>query len=105
MNYKLLENKTVAECKGFKISPEVLTNVNGYYYVVVKVGDSKEDTETVYLSKRLTGLMREKRILSIPGDAVFKMTVNSESRGSEERFKLCSPAVVLVDMSTVPAWG
>ena len=102
MNYTLLEGKTVAECKGFKISPQVLTNVNKYYYVVVQVGDAKEDTELVYLSKRLTATMKEQGTMSIPGNAVFRRTVNAEG---EERFKLGSPAVVLVDMSTVPAWG
>ncbi len=102
MNYSLLEGKSVAECKGFKISPQVLLNSNDYYYVVVQVGDKKEDTELVYLSKRLTATMQKLGTLTIPGDAVFRMTVNAEG---QERFKLGSPAVTLVDMSTVPAWG
>ena len=102
MNYSLLEGKSVAECKGFKISPQVLINVNGYYYVRVQVGDNKEDTEMVYLSKRLTASMEKLGTLNIPGDAIFRMTVNADG---EERFKLGSPAVTMVDMSTVPAWG
>jgi hypothetical protein len=102
MNYSLLESKSVAECKGFKISPQVLTNVNGYYYVVVQVGDAKEDTETVYLSKRLTETMKELGTTFIPKEAVFRMTVNADG---EERFKLGSPPVVLVDMATIPSWG
>jgi len=102
MNYSLLEGKSVAECKGFKISPQVLLNINGYYYVVVQVGNKKDDTESVYLSKRLAATMQKLGTLTIPGDAVFRMTVNAEG---QERFKLGSPAVTLVDMSTVPAWG
>lgn len=102
MNYSLLEGKSVAECKGFKISQKVLINVNGYYYVPVKVGDNEEDRENVYLSKRLVASMKELGTLDIPGDAVFRMTVNADG---EERFKLGSPPVVLVDMSTIPAWG
>jgi hypothetical protein len=102
MNYSLLEGKSVAECKGFKISPQVLTNVNGYYYVVVQVGDEKEDTECVYLSRRLTETMKEIGTTFIPKEATFRMTVNGDT---QDRFKLCSPPTVLVDMSTIPSWG
>jgi len=102
MNYSLLEGKSVAECKGFKISPQVLENKNKYYYVVVQVGEAKEDTELVYLSKRLTETMKELGTTFIPKEAVFRMTVNADG---EERFKLGSPPVVLVDMSTIPSWG
>lgn len=102
MNYKLLEGKSVAEGNAFEISPQVLTNVNGYYYVVVKVGDAKEDTELVYLSKRLTATMKELGTTFIPKEAVFRLTVNADG---EERFKLGSAPTVLVAMSTIPSWG
>ena len=102
MNYKLLEGKSVAEGNAFEISPQVLINKNGYYYVVVKVGDAEEDTALVYLSKRLTGSMKDKGTMLIPSEAVFRMTVNADG---EERFKLGSPPTVLVAMSTIPSWG
>ena len=102
MNYKLLEGKSVAEGDAFVISPQVLTNVSGYYYVIVKVGDKKQDTELVYLSKRLTATMIELGTTFIPKESMFRMTVNADG---EERFKLCSPPVVLVPMNTIPSWG
>ena len=102
MNYKLLEGKSVAEGNAFEISPQVLTNKNGYYYVVVKVGDKKEDTELVYLSRRLTDTMKELGTTFIPKESMFRMTLNKDE---EERFKLCSPPTVLVAMSTIPSWG
>ena len=103
MNYELLEGKSVAEGNAFKISPQVLTNANGYYYVIVKTEEGEITLKNhVYLSKRLTATMKELGTLSIPKEAVFRMTVNADG---EERFKLGSPPTVLVDMSTIPSWG
>jgi hypothetical protein len=103
MNYKLLEGKSVAEGNAFEISPEVLTNANGYYYVIVKTEEGEITLENhVYLSKRLTKTMQERKTTFIPKEAVFRMTVNADG---EERFKLGSPPIVLVPMSTIPSWG
>lgn len=79
-----------------------MINKNGYYFVKVQVGEEKEDSELVYLSRMLTNTMKEMGTVLIPGDAVFRMTINADN---EERFKLGSPLAVLVDMSTIPVWG
>jgi hypothetical protein len=103
MNYKLLEGKSVAEGNAFEISPQVLTNKHGYYYVIVKTEDGEITLENhVYLSKRLTKTMQDRNTTFIPKEAVFRMTVNADG---EERFKLGSPPTVLVPMSTIPSWG
>jgi len=103
MNYELLEGKSVAEGNAFVISPQVLTNTNGYYYVIVKTDDGEVTLKNhVYLSKRLTATMKDIGTLSIPKEAVFRLTVNADG---EERFKLGSPPTVLVPMSTIPSWG
>lgn len=103
MKHELLENKSVAEGNAFKITPQVLTNANGYYYVIVKTEDGPITLEDhVYLSKRLTQTMKDMNTTYIPREAVFRMTVNADG---EERFKLGSPPVVLVDMLTIPSWG
>ena len=103
MNYELLEGKSVAEGNAFEISPKVLINANGYYYVIVKTEDGEITLDNhVYLSKRLTATMKELGTLFIPKEAVFRMTVNGDGK---ERFKLGSPPVVLVPMSTIPSWG
>ena len=103
MNHELLEGKSVAEGNAFEISPQVLVNTHGYYYVIVRTDDTPITLKNhVYLSKRLTATMKELGTLSIPKEAVFRMTVNADG---EERFKLGSPPTVLVAMSTIPSWG
>lgn len=103
MNHALLEGKSVAEGNAFMISPRVLINTHGYYYVIVQTEEGEITMENhVYLSKKLTATMKELDTLYIPKEAVFRMTVNADG---EERFKLGSPPVVLVAMSTIPSWG
>ena len=102
MDIKKLENKTVAECKGFEVSQKVMLNKNGYYFIRIYPKGKPDENEWVYLSQRLTRTMKAQGTFNYPGDAMFKVTVNADQ---EERMKLVTPPTPMVDATTISAWG